>query len=299
MEIWEICENITGKKDWYQKVFDDTIINKWKSEVESDDNFDLAIRLLQASAKGSNILKNCEWEEGLCDICIKELKNDILENPDNFGFDVTELAIFITQENWWENVDHDRECDHVKCKCSSPHSLLEDYIAYYPDGLLTSDLDNECKQLISEMIKNEPIDWHPGSNQQVRDIIHPSMYCYVKGISKHKDKTIAPSCGESERYQWLPSRLDVDNDGKVKVMSYINNLNSNKYPQFIPLIENVFERFIPSFEKVINQKLINRSLQVIVKVGSIILTNDNFKYPGGSWHFYNIIFKYNIIKFNN
>jgi hypothetical protein len=33
MEIWNICENIAGKKDWYQKVFDDIIVNKWKLEI--------------------------------------------------------------------------------------------------------------------------------------------------------------------------------------------------------------------------------------------------------------------------
>ena len=284
MEIWKICESIASKKNWYDKVFNDVIVNKWKLETKSDDNFDLAIRLLQASAKGSRILKDCEWDEGLCNVCIKELKNDMLESPDDFGHDATELAILFTQPDWVYEIDHDRQCEHIKCKCSSPHSLLEDYINYHPDGLLTPELHDQCKQLISEMSKNEPIDWHPGSNQQVRDIIHPSMYCYVKGVSKHKDRTISPVCKENERYQWLPSRFDIDNDGKVKVMSYINNLNSNKYPQFIQLIENVFERFIASFERVINEKLTNRSLQVIVKVGSIILTKDNSKYPGGSYH---------------
>lgn len=284
MEIWEICENITSKKNWYDKVFNDDIVNKWKLEVKSDDNFYLAIRLLQASAKGSHILKDCEWDYGLCNDCVKEIKNDILENPEDFDYDVTKLAILFTQPNWWDEINYDKECNHIKCKCISPHSLLEDYINYYPDGLLSIDLHNECKQLISEMSKNEVIDWHPGSNEQVRDIIHPSMYCYVQGLSKHKDNTISPVCEENQRYQWLPSRFDVNNDGKVKIMSYINNLNTNKYPQFIKLIENVFEKLIPSFEKVINQTLTNKSLQVIVKVGSIILTKDNFRYPGGSWH---------------
>lgn len=294
MEIWEICESIACKKDWYSKVFNDDIINKWKLETKSDDNFDLAIKLLQASTKGSHILKDCEWEEeNLCKDCITELKQDMFEDPENFGFDITELAILFTEQYWYNEIanDHNRECEHVKCKCSSPHSLLDDYINYYPDGLLTQDLHNECKTIISEMSKNEEIDWHPGSNNQVRDIIHPSMYCYVKGISKHKDNTISSICEENERYQWLPSRFDINEEGKVKVMSYINNLNTDKYPQFIPLIEKVFEKYIPSFEKVINQKLINRSLQVIVKVGSIILTKDNSNYPGGSYHIEGMVYE--------
>jgi len=285
MEIWVICENITNKKDWYKKVFDSILVEKWKSEAKSDDNFDLAIKLLQTTAKGSNILKDCEWDVEPCDDCINELKYEILQNPEDFDIDNTELAILLTEPYWYNQIDHNMECSHVKCKCSSPHSLLEDYIDYYPDGLLSKELHNECKNLILEMSKNEKIDWHPGSNNQVRDIIHPSMYCYVKGLSKYKDGTLSIEAEENKRYQWLPSRFDIDNNGKVKIMSYINNLNTNKYPQFIELIENVFEKFIPSFERIIERKLINKSLQVIVKVGSIILTNNNNnKYPGGSYH---------------
>lgn len=203
MDIWGICETIAGKNNWYQKVFDDVIVNKWKLEIKSDDNFDLALRLLQASAKGSCILKDCNWGEGLCDDCIKDLKEDMLDNPEDFDYDIPGLAILFTEPNWWYDIAYelDRECEHVKCKCISPHSLLEDYIKYYPDGLLTQELNDECKRLISEISKNEEIDWHPGSNQQVRDIIHPSMYCYVKGISKHKDNTISDICEKNKKYQ--------------------------------------------------------------------------------------------------
>lgn len=276
--IWDICETITSKKEWYRKVFDDDLVTKWKLESKSDNNFDFSINMLRASAKGCKILKDCDWEEkGACKDCIDILKEELLAENNS---DVTELANLFCERYWF--TQYDLECEHVKCKCTGPDSNLEDYIEYSSNNLIEQDLHEECKSIISKMAK-ECSDWHPGSNNQVLDIIHPSLYPYVKGISVNNDGIAESECEENVRYQWLPSNFNIK-EGKVKVMSYINNLDNDKYPEFIPLIEKVFEKYIPSLENVLHQKLGNRDLQVIVKVGSTILTSNNSKYPDGSWH---------------
>eukprot|EP00966_Prymnesium_polylepis_P127374 2946053-Prymnesium_polylepis.1 len=28
-----------------------------------------------------------------------------------------------------------------------------------------------------------PKDWHPGSNEQVLDLVHPSLFCYEQGVT--------------------------------------------------------------------------------------------------------------------
>lgn len=122
-------------------------------------------------------------------------------------------------------------------------------------------------------MRNESVDWHPGSNETVRDIIHPSMYPYVKeGVD------------ESLMYQWLPSEFNIGIDGSTKVSSYVNNLNNVRYPDFIPCIETMFSEFLPSLEKVTGRNLRNVRLQVIIKVGSTILSHEHPEYDGGSWH---------------
>jgi hypothetical protein len=54
----------------------------------------------------------------------------------------------------------------------------------------------------------------------------------------------------------------------------------------IPLLQQTFSAFIPPLEKVLETKLKNTTLQVIVKIGSIDLSKPEgkSKYPGGSWH---------------
>ena len=40
------------------------------------------------------------------------------------------------------------------------------------------------------MLKQEAADYHPGSNKQVRDLVHPSLCPYVKGLSKTDPKEL-------------------------------------------------------------------------------------------------------------
>ncbi len=292
MNIWDICEEITYKDNWYHKIFDDGIVSKWKEELSnndqiigSNDMINLAINLLRASAIGTRISDTCKWEDRkMCDNCLSDLKKKILNNPEDYiaSKDLDNFFDF----NGWEHefLVEEEECNHPLCECISPHYSLNNYINYYPEGLLGKELHSECKVIITDMAEHEPIDWHPGSDNKVRDIIHPSMYPYVKGISFHIDNSIAPKCEENIRYQWLPSQFDIKNNAKVQVLSYINNLDENKYPKFIPMIEKVFEKFIPSLENVLHKKICGQSIQVIVKVGSIMLNNINSQYAGGSWH---------------
>ena len=134
------------------------------------------------------------------------------------------------------------------------------------------------------MMEKLPIDWHPGSEEKVRDLIHPSMYCYVRGTSALKDGKIESKVDERFTYQWLPSEFHVNNEGKVKINSYINNLDLELFPEFLPLTEQLFESFLPSFEKVVKSSLKNKNLQVIVKVATTHLNESKPNFDGGSWH---------------
>lgn len=300
MNIWNICEEITSKRNWYTKVFDQEITNKWRDEFIAQsathepqpdllDNFDLAIKMLQSTAQGSRHLDKCDWDEStnMCADCNSNLKKQLQEHPENFGLTIEDVEEETFFEDGWEYEFDDwarDNCNHARCKCTTPNSTIDDYIAYLPNGVIASDLHQTCKSIIAEMAAQEPIDWHPGSNEQVRDLIHPSMYCYVKGTSVHSDKSVAPSCPETVRYQWLPSEFMIELGGRVHVTSYINNLKSERYPRFIPMIEQVFEHFLPSLEQVLLKSLRGQRLQVIVKVGSINLDTSKPHYPGGSWH---------------
>ena len=250
--MWDLLQEMTSKQSWYSKVFDDRIVEKWRLEAKNDRHFDAAIRLLRATAQGSELKRDCPWSYPTmaCDKCIKELEDRIRANPAVYTFEDVDLDDPDFDMNEYANdyaYSIKLTCDHPDCDCVAPHHHLADYVQYYPRGLISPQLHNKCKDIITLMMKQEPVDWHPGSDSKVRDLIHPSLYCYVKGISRHNDGSVGEPTLEPERYSWLPSEFTLN---PVKITSYINNLDSAKYPQFIPMIEELFTQFVPSLNKI-------------------------------------------------
>lgn len=295
----ELLEEISSKENWYSKVFDDKLVSVWQSEflaTHSDpvdlDLFEVAINLLRATAQGSSLQSRqvCyeQWDPKNKRLCLKcRVAEDVDEDEDDL-----------------DDYDLDLPCPHLICACVSPHHRLENYVRTFgPGELLEESLRLSLKSVISEMMKNEPVDWHPGSNQQVRDLVHPSLFCYVKGVSGHTDGSTLPFDpvvdDESLRFQWLPSDFSFSNPTtsktpEVKLISpYINNLDASRYPTLIPLLEKTLAGFLPDLLPLLNSFYSSSSsispnqkktLQVIVKIGSTHLEAKNPNFPGGSWH---------------
>jgi len=158
---------------------------------------------------------------------------------------------------------------------------------YQSDELIDAELKKKFAQqiLALEQVPEHELDWHPGSNNQVLDLVHPSLYCLVNGVSKiiPKRQTNNPkkrrreddqleasqeieeqaeeqllnaafsrkSKNSSNKYQWLPAEFAVDSSGKVTIESYINNLNPYVHQELYLSIASIFEKFVPLFNKVV------------------------------------------------
>ena len=98
----------------------------------------------------------------------------------------------------------------------------------------------------------EPVDYHPGTHNVVRDLVHPSLYPLIIDAKKVNTQ-LTNRWGrnyESSRFQWLPSEVDIDGNGRAKFVSSINNLDHTKYPELQGALENVLTALIPGMEKV-------------------------------------------------
>ncbi|KAJ3032479.1 hypothetical protein HDV00_007444 [Rhizophlyctis rosea] len=53
------------------------------------------------------------------------------------------------------------------------------------DGLIPSKLVAKLREQVAvlENVPDKVKDWHPGSNDQVHDLVHPSLFCYVEGVT--------------------------------------------------------------------------------------------------------------------
>ncbi|KAF7330975.1 hypothetical protein MVEN_02437600 [Mycena venus] len=147
---------------------------------------------------------------------------------------------------------------------------------WYSDRLIPNALSDRLRAAVADLenIPDELKDWHPGSNRQVLDLVHPSLYCIVYGRTCYSDLTRPRpprykrpkidgwSLGNrprpapvSDRFCWLPSDFCVNAaDGSVTlVSSYINNLHPTKHRPLYSIIESILSSFVPLFERVLSQ----------------------------------------------
>ncbi|PIL29309.1 hypothetical protein GSI_09360 [Ganoderma sinense ZZ0214-1] len=138
---------------------------------------------------------------------------------------------------------------------------------------------------VLESVPEEDKDWHPGSNKQVLDLVHPSMYCLrigqsyvrprgdaldaasgaVKVITEKEYMQQRPDMNKfrrpemdyviSPKFQWLPTDFEVSAEGGVRALSYINNLHPTHHRALYPAISSILARFIPLFENVLTDAI--------------------------------------------
>ena len=135
-----------------------------------------------------------------------------------------------------------------------------------PDGVAWSDTATppalrQRLNTLFDTLCEAPADYHPGSNDTVRDLVHPSLYPYVHGISPLAAGVAAPtprSGGvdrwgrpyEGSRYQWLPTDVEVSAEGEVRFLGPLNQLDPAAHPEAAPLLAELLQQALPLLESV-------------------------------------------------
>ena len=146
---------------------------------------------------------------------------------------------------------------------------------------LRHELKAACRPL--ETVPSKFKDWHPGSDEKVLDLVHPSLFPLVYGRSKvitsqrigmgdcisfmdQGEITVHPEQlepkpygnlsdkpeGWSRHFQWLPCLVRFQDGGTVKISSYINNLHPSKFPDLYRVIEECIAKAIPLWDRTLS-----------------------------------------------
>ncbi|KAI1880576.1 hypothetical protein JX265_000816 [Neoarthrinium moseri] len=256
-----IMDRLTDKPEWNKKVFDEHILAKWRKEAldfpddalwkqasggKSFDPSEAQGEYLEELSAVSQIrpLKNIITDE-IFDYCVKELQNKARY--------FAESGIVPTLE---------AEASVAKS-----------------DTLVDPELRSTLRRAFDELKADQAEfpDWHPGTDEKVQNLVHPSMYPLVYGSSrvfqsevvgvndavygwagrgyiiKHPDHhpDVRVYFGElwSRNYQWLPANVAVDDAGSVKFTSYVNNLHPNEHRSIYSTLEKLVEKAIPMWNQ--------------------------------------------------
>ncbi|MDQ0688502.1 hypothetical protein QF032_007538 [Streptomyces achromogenes] len=127
------------------------------------------------------------------------------------------------------------------------------------DALVDDKLRSRLREAVQvlEQVPEAEQDWHPGSDGQVLDLVHPSLFCLVREVSGAHERawenpTDRYSAYEfSEKFQWLPTDVDISDDGDVSFRSYVNNVHPETHRELAAVLPDLFARLRPLFENVL------------------------------------------------
>ncbi|KAM0428277.1 hypothetical protein ACHAPT_007178 [Fusarium lateritium] len=153
------------------------------------------------------------------------------------------------------------------------------------DKLIPEDLREALKAAVAplENVPDQHKDWHPGSDDKVLDLVHPSLWPLVYGRShilpnkrinvenclehcgvgdvlpempamrRQEDtgntyrSSRHPSSVFSARFQWLPCDIDLAGEHPL-IDSYINNLHPVQHAALYPIIEQIIAKSLPAWD---------------------------------------------------
>ncbi|TFK89593.1 hypothetical protein K466DRAFT_584455 [Polyporus arcularius HHB13444] len=237
---------IRQKPRWWEKVLDDELVAKWRAEMVENDR---VAREKEWDDSGEDVYGARRWPrdaltDAQLDYVFAELKHVAGERDEKTGIHATSVP--------W---------------------------VYQSFSLVPTNLKNALLRCVAalEDVPEEEKDWHPGSNRQVLDLVHPSLYCFRLGKSlvltadEHRlpgkdplssyslqqylddrDDYDMNSTAFSEDFQWLPTVFEVSETGDVERKSYINNLHPIKHASLYRTITGVLQQFVPMFERVLS-----------------------------------------------
>lgn len=162
------------------------------------------------------------------------------------------------------------------------------------DTAVTKELQKALQQAVAplENIPAHKKDYHPGSDQKVVDLVHPSLFPLVYGrtrilpdhlitsdnsLGSIGQGVVVPVPSEEEarpsaeantpyrrwqveqmrafsrQFQWLPCDVELGTESGCRIVSYINNLHPTEHEPLYRVVEQIIDAAIPLWEHSLTQ----------------------------------------------
>ncbi|MFJ3668201.1 DUF4246 domain-containing protein [Streptomyces sp. NPDC090106] len=138
------------------------------------------------------------------------------------------------------------------------------------DTLIDADLRSRLREAVRvlEEVPEAEKDWHPGSDGQVLDLVHPSLFCLTREASGapeqawHNPTDRYSRYEFSEKFQWLPTDVDVNDEGDAAFRSYVNNVHPETHSELAAVLPDLLGRMRPLLENVLTDLRHPRPLRI-------------------------------------
>ncbi|KAJ3848017.1 hypothetical protein EV368DRAFT_68627 [Lentinula lateritia] len=244
-DLIQFCLAVREKKDWVRKIWDEKLVLKWSIEAE----------LMPLGSTGL---------EGEALEAVSGPNSNTAQHHEPVNEHVVEVG-------------HSDLKNALKYARGSRHALWEPELRekglgiFVSDDLVPESVHRELERELDALAAKEPKDYHPGSFGKVQDLIHPSLYPYIPGVTSVSSPSIKlPPTVDGKfytklsnlfdeemisSYAWIPSVFKVSPDGTdVHIDGYINGLGTREeHPGLFRVIEKMFLLALPHFEKTVEK----------------------------------------------
>ncbi|KAH8891423.1 hypothetical protein GQ53DRAFT_746540 [Thozetella sp. PMI_491] len=261
-----IMETLTDKPQWHTKIFDDAIVAKWRDEALSIPDVALWDKIVNLSVNAYRYTDETDADYA-------EWKEDHSPDPIR-GIMCEEAFEYIVQEL--------RNKARYYEKTGLVPTLDATAAVVKADSIVPVDLTQALLEAFETLRADQGStpDWHPGSNDMVQDLVHPSMYPLIYGISRvlRQERVgiadaidswsgkgdvipspdldgalatnmIVSSENWSSNFQWLPTNVAFQSDGTPKLTSYVNNLHPIKHAEVYGALERLIAIALPAWDQ--------------------------------------------------
>jgi hypothetical protein len=175
-----------------------------------------------------------------------------------------------------------------KADCLKETGLLRvfDVGVVKSDTAVSKGIQEALKEAVKplENVTTDQKDYHPGSDDKVVDLVHPSLFPVIYGqtrvlpervialddclssigqgdlipIPSQKETSLNRHRGPSiplfsEKFQWLPCDVELLDDTRCRIVSYINNAHPIHHKGLYEVVEKIIARTIPLWNKSLSE----------------------------------------------
>ncbi|KAH9940146.1 uncharacterized protein BXZ73DRAFT_43087 [Epithele typhae] len=250
---------IRAKPRWWEKVTDPAIAAKYRQEIVADD-----LEMVDRYWGG-------ERRAQLDDDAPAKFKTDKVKRWPREPLSDAQLA-YIFDELVYEASARDPSTGSFASLCASSVRKVHE-----SQSLIEPALKEQFVRAAAmlENVPDDKKDWHPNTDEQVLDLVHPSLYPACIGrtlfhkrsedggeptlalltpeeyVDARGDLSLDPDYTTSMAYQWLPTDFAVSDSGDVSALGYINNLHPIHHRALYPALERILARFVTLFDRVL------------------------------------------------
>lgn len=266
----DLMATLKNKTDWESKVFDNSIVGKWRGEALSSNNAVLS--------DGQTLSTGADVDAHQANTGDEKL---ISSNPARQRVITENLFRYVCSSVWRDQYDEEltrpaRQCiDELRDQAADSQAkgftevMKANAVAYISDRNVSHDTKMALRSGVAplEAVPENKKDWHPGSDGKVLDIVHPSLFPLIYGTSRYLPEGIVVLEGCSEyigmgktvpvvdpspviygysfKHQWLPCEVYIGPKGQANIMSYINNLPLEGNRALYAAVEEVITKAVP------------------------------------------------------